>query len=498
MRRGLSGGMHPGWRILRGLLAAWLLLTAAFVLISAFSARGLPDLQPWHRWEFPSEPGASQLRDMDWAGYVRAEQAVFGELQAHLAADATPGRYRYQSDSPLGARDGTVDWNRSQVLVPTGPVRGGVLMLHGLSDSPYSLRHLAERYAAQGFVVVLPRLPGHGTAPSGLREAQWTDWLATAELGAREVRAHLGAGQPFHVVGYSNGAALALKYAMDRVDVGGDEGLPVPDRLVMVSPMIGIGRLAAFSRLMPLLSGIPYFEKSRWLDVQPEFNPFKYNSFPVNGVRQSWLLTGVVQGQLLQLRSIGRSERLPPILAFQSVLDGTVSTPAVVRQLFDQLPANGSELVLFDINRRGVLSPMFTQSANELIDQLQPGDAHTYRLTVVGNLDADTARVGERRLEPGAQTPLLRPLPLSYPDNVYSLSHVALPFPVDDPLYGLQPRMDEDYGIRIGTMALHGERGALSVAAEQLMRLNSNPFYGYLAQRVDEAIVADLPPPRAP
>lgn len=496
MRRGLSGGMHPGWRLLRGLLVAWLVLTAAFVLISAFSARGLPELQPWHRWEFPSEPDASRLREMDWSAYLRTEQAVFDELQSHVAAAATPGRYRYQVASALGPRGGAVDWNRSQVLMPTGPVRGGVLMLHGLSDSPYSLRHLAARYTAMGFVVVLPRLPGHGTAPSGLREAQWTDWLATAELGAREVRARTGPGTPFHVVGYSNGAALALKYAMDRVDLTGDEGLPAPDRLVMVSPMIGIGRLAAFSRLMPLLGGVRYFEKSRWLDVQPEFNPFKYNSFPVNGVRQSWLLTGVVQAQLLQLGTLGRSDRLPPILAFQSVLDGTVSTPAVVRGLFDQLPANGSELVLFDINRQGVLAPMFTQSANEMLDQLQPGDEHTYRLTVIGNVDAGTANVAERRLEPGQHRSVLRPLDLAYPPDVYSLSHVALPFPVDDPLYGLQPRMDEDYGIRIGTMSLHGERGALSVAAEQLMRLSSNPFYGYLATRVDEAIAADLPPPR--
>ena len=496
MLRGLSGAIHPGWRILRGLLVAWLLLTAAFVLISAFNARGLPALEPWHRWEFPSEPRAAQLQGMDWPAYVHAEQAVFDELQAHLAADVRPGRYRYQAGSALGPRGDAVDWNRSQVLVPDGPVRGGVLMLHGLSDSPYSLRHLAERYTARGFVVVLPRLPGHGTAPSGLRDARWIDWLATAELGAREVQARIGAGKPFHVVGYSNGAALALKYAMDRVDITGDEGLPAPDRLVMVSPMIGIGRLAAFSRLMPLLGGIAYFEQSRWLDVQPEFNPFKYNSFPVNGVRQSWLLTSAVQAQLLQLGTMGRSAQLPPILAFQSVLDGTVSTPAVVRRLFDRLPANGSELVLFDINRHGVLSPMFTQSANEMIGRLQPGDAHTYRLTVIGNVDADTASVAERRLEPGLRTPVLRPLALAYPPDVYSLSHVALPFPMDDPLYGLQPRLEPDYGIRIGTMALHGERGALSVAAEQLMRLGSNPFYGYLAGRVDEAIVADLPPTR--
>jgi alpha-beta hydrolase superfamily lysophospholipase len=496
MRRALSGGMHPGWRILRGLVLAWLLLTAAFVLVSAFNARSLPALEPWHRWDFPSEPQASQLQDMDWPAYLRAEQSVFDELKAHQATDARPGPYRYQAESPLGPRGNAVDWNRSQVLMPSGAVRGGVLMLHGLSDSPYSLRYLAQRYTARGFVVVLPRLPGHGTAPSGLRHAQWTDWLATAEVGAREVRARIGAGQPFHVVGYSNGAALALKYAMDRVDIGGSEDLPAPDRLVMVSPMIGIGRLAAFSRLMPLLGGIPYFEQSLWLDVQPEFNPFKYNSFPVNAVRQSWLLTGVVQGQLLQLRTTGRSGRLPPILAFQSVLDGTVSTPAVVRALFDQMPANGSELVLFDINRHGVLSPMFTQAANDLIEQLQPGDGHTYRLTVVGNVDSGTATVGERRLDPGQRTPTLRPLELTYPANVYSLSHVALPFPVDDPLYGLRPRQDEDYGIHIGTLALHGERGALSVAAEQLMRLSSNPFYDYLDQRVDEVITADLPAAR--
>ncbi len=498
MRRGFARAIHPGWRVLRFLLVAWLAVTALIVLGSAFSARALPDLDPWHRWSFPSEPDAARLQNMDWAAYQRAEQAVFDELQAHRAADARPGRYRYQSQTALGARGDAVDWNRSQLMLPAGPVRGGVLMLHGLSDSPYSLRHLAQTYLAQGFVVVIPRMPGHGTAPSGLRSAQWTDWLAAVEMGAREVRARAGASKPFHIVGYSNGAALALKYAMDRVDIGGGTSLPRPDRVVVMSPMIGIGRLAAFSRLMPLLGWIPYFEKSRWLDVQPEFNPFKYNSFPVNAVRQSWLLTGVVQAQLLQLRTTGRSDRLPPILGFQSVLDGTVSTPAVVRSLFDQLPANGSELVLFDINRQAVLAPMFTQSANQLIEKLQPVESHTYRLTVVGNVDADTANLAERRLNPGQRQAVLRPLALSYPANVYSLSHVALPFPMDDPLYGLQPRMDEDFGIRIGLMALHGERGALSVAADQLMRLGSNPFYGYLAGRVDEAIVADLALAAAP
>jgi len=484
-----ASAIHPGWRVLRWLLLAWLVVTAIIVLASAFAARSHADLGPWHRWHLTQELDAAQLRQMDWNQLLQAEQRLFEQLQAKKAADLVPGSYRYQADSRLGAPPGATDWNRSYASTPDGPVRGGVLLLHGLSDSPYSLRDLAARYEAQGFVVVMPRLPGHGTAPSALRDARWQDWLAVAELGAREVRARTGPGKPFHIAGYSNGGALALKYAMDRVEPGADDALPSPDRLVLVSPMIGIGRLAALSRLMPLLGGIPYFEKSRWLDVQPEFNPFKYNSFPVNAVRQSWLITGVIQAQLLRLDTIGRSDRLPPILAFQSVLDSTVSTPAVVRSLFDKLPDNGSELVLFDINRQGVLSPMFTASANALLGELQPGPKQNYRLTVIGNIDASSSEVAEHRHDPGA-TAVVFPLGMDYPPNVYSLTHVALPFPLDDPLYGLQPRLDEDYGIRLGTLVLHGERGALAVAADQLLRLNSNPFHPYLVQRIEETLPA--------
>ncbi|MFY2763711.1 alpha/beta hydrolase [Arenimonas sp. MALMAid1274] len=466
------------------------LLLLAVVLATAFAARSLPPLQAWHRIELP-EPDAAALRTMDWDAYLRAEQALFERKAREMAATARPGRYRYDLGSALGAPPGTRDWNRSYASTPREP-RGGVLLLHGLSDSPYSLHHLVALYEAQGYAVVLPRMPGHGTVPSGLRHAQWMDWLAATELGARELRRRIGDERPLHIVGYSNGGALALKYTMDRLDLGGqDPALPMPDRLVLVSPMIGVGRMAAFSRLMPVLGWIPYFEKSRWLDVQPEFNPFKYNSFPVNAVQQSWLLTGAVKSQLLALQASGRSQRMPPVLSFQSVLDSTVSTPDVVRALYDRLPANGSELVLFDINRQSLLAPMFTAGANELLGTLEPGDAHDYRLTVLRNRDAGTLSLAESRLEPGATAPSSRPLDLAWPADVYSLSHVALPFPTDDPLYGLQPRAVPDYGIRLGTLSLHGERGALSVSAEQWQRIGSNPFFSYLEGRVGEVVVAD-------
>ena len=82
MRSGFAKGIHLGWRVLRWVVVAWLVATAMVVLGSAFAARSLPDLEPWHRWTFPGEPDAGRLRDMDWAEYLRAEQAVFDQLSA--------------------------------------------------------------------------------------------------------------------------------------------------------------------------------------------------------------------------------------------------------------------------------------------------------------------------------------------------------------------------------------------------------------------------------
>ena len=51
---------------------------------------------------------------------------------------------------------------RSHLLLPDGPVRGGVVMLHGLTDAPYSLRSIGQALVARGYYVVGLRLPGQG------------------------------------------------------------------------------------------------------------------------------------------------------------------------------------------------------------------------------------------------------------------------------------------------------------------------------------------------
>ena len=79
--------------------------------------------------------------------------------------------------------------------------------------------------------------------------------------------------------------------------------------------------------------------------------------------------------------------------------------------------------------------------------------------------------------EAGELTEQTRELGLSYPAELYPLSHLALPFPVTDSLYGLQPDISEDFGIHLGEVAPRGERGTLIVNLDSLLRVSSNPFF---------------------
>ena len=69
----------------------------------------------------------------------------------------------------------------------------------------------------------------------------------------------------------------------------------------------------------------------------------------------------------------------------------------------------------------------------------------------------------------------------SWPTDVYSLTHIALPFTQDDMLYGTERRPTAAGLVRLGRLSPRGERSVLTVSTETLMRLSSNPFFPYLA-----------------
>jgi hypothetical protein len=161
--------------------------------------------------------------------------------------------------------------------------------------------------------------------------------------------------------------------------------------------------------------------------------------------------------------------------------------------LYVHLPANGSELVLFDLNRSAKLGPLLNSAADAVLTRVLPAPPRRFRTTIITNAAADTGEVVERVIEPGTETEQERPLGLVYPPNVYSLSHVALPFPVSDGLYGAEPDPHDDFGITLGAIAPRGERGALVVSLDALLRMSSNPFFPYLIRRIEDGIEPAAP-----
>ncbi len=461
-----------------------LAILATIVAVRAWDARRPPGLKPWHRFAPPSELTARDLTDsFTLDDYLKREDAVFREVETHIERSLAPedrsATNRYDPDGLLSPRRFSRDWNRSFELVPE-TIRGGALLLHGLTDSPYSMRSVAELLRDRGYYALALRLPGHGTVPGALTRVVWEDWMAAVRMAARHVARRAGPGRPFVLVGYSNGGALSVKYALDVAD-----GAPLPrsDAIVLMSPMIGVTPAASLAKFLGKLAVFPYFEKTRWLDVLPEYNPFKYNSFPVNAGVQTSRLTGALQDQLARDTSNGRLGALPRILTFQSISDATVVTAAVVNKLYDALPSNGSELVLFDLNRGGHANAFFQPGASRLLAELTAPRSRRYAVTIVANRAPGTREVVARTYPPGNAPVSETPLSASWPLQVYSLSHVAIPFSTRDPLYGGDPEAGIA-AIPLGIIAPRGERGVLTVSPDQFLRVTYNPFFPYLADRV--------------
>ncbi|HAT2286589.1 TPA: alpha/beta hydrolase [Citrobacter freundii] len=465
-----------------------LVVLIVFLGVRVYQTESGPELHPWHTWH-GNEMSAAELDNATFAQYQAREEALFADLQKQVSDKLHPDEQtpinRFWSGSRVYPAQFTPNGNRSFVLMPQGKPRGVAVMLHGLTDSPYSLKYLAQIYQQQGFIAVVPRLPGHGTAPGALTAVNWEAWMAAARLAVREATRLAGPEVPLHLVGYSNGGALALKYTLDSLD---DTALRRPRQVVLLSPMIGVTSFARFAGLAGLPALFPAFAKAAWLNVTPEYNPFKYNSFPVNAARQSYLLTKALQQQIVQDAQNKRLHDMPPVLTFQSVMDSTVSTQAVMASFYRYLGPNGSELVLFDINQAANLRPLLRSASYTAAATLLPSVPRAYRTTVVTNATAETLAVVARDTLAGTRDVQIQPLREAWPQEMYSLSHVAVPFPLTDSLYGLQPDVLNRYGLSIGTIALRGETSTLLVGLDTLMRVTSNPFFPYMQERI-EAVV---------
>ncbi len=477
----------------------WLKACIVWLVLSAVTALGilvavglplylhsLPALSPWHAWHFTREfTSSSPVRSFDQ--YLNLEDELFTELNRHIARSNLPpdpiNRFNQESISYPGSPDKkSQNWNRTFELMVPKP-RAGVLLLHGMSDSPYSLRSIGLKLQQDHVQVLGLRLPGHGTAPSGLVHTTWQDLAQAVTLGLTHLNNQVP-NRPLYIIGYSTGGALGIHHLLSRPD---PELAKRVKGLILISPALGVSPLASLAVWKKRFSRLPGCKKLAWVDIQPEYNPYKYNSFPTNAGEQVFRLTREIQKKISastpELLTI-----LPPILTFQSIVDATVSTNAVVKNLFDRVPKSSHELVIFDINRLSGLTPLISKISAAAVEELIQRRELPYTLTIVTNRTPKTRKM-ELRIKWDSENRTI-PLDLSWPREIYSLSHVALPFSETDPLYGrlqvqhADRQVDDPTILNLGDVVPRGERGMLKIPASDLLRLKWNPFYPYLEKRI--------------
>lgn len=456
-----------------------LAIFAAFMLGWATFARSLPDPSGWHA-EAPADEFAASDADGSYTfdDYLKQEARVFAELDAFIDSDwksqAGGAFNRFNRASVCFPGSGfDRNWNRTTVLEHPAP-RGGALMVHGLSDSPYSLRTAAEKMHEAGWTVVVLRVPGHGTCPGALAETNWRDWASAMRVAVKGVKAKIPADAPIVLFGFSNGGALSINYTLDAIE---DPSLPPPDALVLFSPMVGITPFAKITRLYHLIAWIPAFEKVRWSRIEEEVDPYKYSSWPTNASEQAFLLTSRLSTRLRALSDRGDANRLPPMLTFQSAVDATTSVRDLLLRLYDRLPEGPSELVIYDINRLSLLHDLLRDNNEPEIRARIEDPTLKYRITLVTN-QSDGSIAVKALSHKGDETTELA-LDLQWPSEVFSLAHGAVPIPPTDPVYGTREATQPFPAPNLGSLSLRGEHGVLRISEGMMMRLRHNPFYAF-------------------
>jgi alpha-beta hydrolase superfamily lysophospholipase len=475
-----------------GLLVLLAISLLSILLIRALDARKFPDLEPWHKGDDWGD-NLTQREYKSFEDYLETERAFLDSIYQEVKAEDKETFCRYNPASDSTPYVNGSNQNGSFHESPEdGDIKGGILLIHGLTDSPYHMRSIAKIFAQNGYYVVCLRLPGHGTTPGALKKIRWEDWYGAVQFGARMVRKQIADidGGRFFVGGFSTGGALTLRYVLDAL-ISNDN--IAPNRLFLFSPAIGVSPFATFADWHCLISWMPPFQKFRWRSIKPEYDPFKYNSFPKNAADQVYELTKA--NEKLVGRLVSDAEKLsemPHIHAFQSIVDATVITEKLI-DLFAKIGNEQSELVLFDVNRK------YKDFFKSKVRSLKPEDILSRqefksRLFVITNRNDETNseknRVAVYQVikQVDLEQTALREEPstehLHWPDNFFALSHVCIPISPEDKYYGKDSKL--------GTLNAKGEKRVLLIGDSDLMRIRYNPFFSVIEDRIKVGISSDV------
>lgn len=212
------------------------------------------------------------------------------------------------------------------LAIDRGPV--GVLLLHGFTGSPKSMKPWAEFLADAGYTVRVPRLPGHGTRWQEMNVTTWQDWYAEAERSFRELQTQC---DTVFVMGLSMGGSLTLRLAEAKGDaIAG---------IVLVNPAVHSERPDRF--VLPLVKHLVGAFPGISNDIKkPGQDEGAYDKIPLKAAHS---LTGLWSHVKEDIAKVTQ-----PLLLFRSAEDHVVEASNGAWILANVASTDTTEVVLLD------------------------------------------------------------------------------------------------------------------------------------------------------
>lgn len=312
---------------------------------------------------------------------------------------------------------------------PKKPNGKGMLLIHGLFDTPFIMRDLGKHYAKQGFLVRSILLPGHGTIPADLLTTAPKYWFDATTFGVESLAKDV---DNIYITGFSTGAMLALHNALQ----------PSPSQakikgLIMLSPAFAIdAKKSVLVNLYRMVSWM--FTKQKWVfnDANPDFA--KYTSFPVNS---AYLVQRVIVETKLLLNE---HEASLPIFIAMSRDDETVR-PEAALVFFASTYNHNNRFILYSNERERFNDPRIQVTKSALPEK-----------------------------------------------DILDLSHVSLPISASNPHYGVegdyQTRLCEPAETNHDSTIYLGALSPENVRQHRIKRIMYNPFYDDMLKQIDAFI----------
>lgn len=191
----------------------------------------------------------------------------------------------------------------------SGKFEKGAVLVHGLFDSPYSMRPFGESLRAQCFYVLGLLLPDHGTRPGDFLDARWQDWATATHFATIQLAQE---AEALFLAGHSAGGTLALLEAARNPDV---------DALVLFAPALGITPAAQYAHYVTLVGAV--FNGAAWYEVRPDEAVYRYESITFVSAAETFALIEVTKAEL------AAQQHQAPVFMVASLQDNTVSTDAI-------------------------------------------------------------------------------------------------------------------------------------------------------------------------